>query len=302
MSTAGSQVRRERLQGRGLDLALPYLLLAPSVMTVLGVLVYPLWDGLRASTKLYRYGAPIADVGFDNYLRLWSDPQFLNSLWVTIRFITFSVAIETVLGLALALFCLREFAGIRLLRTILIIPMVITPVVVAIVFRLIYASDAGMLTAFSEALGGGQVQILGLATHAFIGLVVLDVWEWTPLMFLILLAGLQSLPQEPLEAARVDGAGSWKVFTDHILPMLKPVLAIAIVLRTIDAFGTFDQVFVLTHGGPGEATRLVAIYGYDTSFKFQQTGYAAAMFVTIGLITLAFALAAVRLLRRVEPS
>ena len=178
-------------------------------------------------------------------------------------------------------------------------PMVITPVVVAIVFRLIYASDAGMLTAFSEALGGGPVaDPRRPGSRAFIGLVALDVWEWTPLMFLILLAGLQSLPVEPFEAARVDGAGPWRVFVDHTLPMLRPVLAIAIVLRTIDAFGTFDQVFVLTRGGPGEATRLLSIYGYDTAFKFQQTGYAAALFVTMGLLVLALALAAVRMLRR----
>src|SRR5262249_27329948 len=144
----------ERLQGAGLDLALPYLLLAPSVLVVVGVLVYPLWDGLRASTQLYRYGSPVGDVGLDNYLRLWSDPQFLNALWVTVKFVSLAVLIETVLGFALALFCLREFTGIRLLRTVLIMPMVITPVVVAIVFRLIYASDAGMLTAFSEAVGG----------------------------------------------------------------------------------------------------------------------------------------------------
>ena len=291
-------MRRERLQGAGLDLALPYLLLAPAVLIVLAVLVYPLWDGLRASLMFYRYGKPIDFVGLDNYIQLWTDDQFLNSLWVTVRFVFFSVAIETILGLALALFCLREFYGIRLLRTILIIPMVITPVVVAIVFRLIYASDAGMLTAFSEAMGGGQVQILGDPLKAFIGLVALDVWEWTPLMFLILLAGLQSLPQEPFEAARVDGAGPWRTFVDHTLPMLKPVLAIAIVLRTIDCFGTFDQVFVLTRGGPGEATRLVSIFGYDTAFKFQATGYAAALFVTMGLLVLALAMAAVRLLRR----
>jgi multiple sugar transport system permease protein len=298
----GSQLkRRERLQGAGLDLALPYLLLAPAVLIVLCVLVYPLWNGLRASTMFYRYGRPLESVGIDNYIQLWSDPQFLNSLWVTVRFVFFSVAFETVLGLALALFCLREFYGIRFLRTVLIIPMVITPVVVAIVFRLIYASDAGMLTAFSQAMGGGQVQILGEPMRAFIGLVALDVWEWTPLMFLILLAGLQSLPQEPFEAARVDGAGPWRIFADHTLPMLKPVLAIAIVLRTIDAFGTFDQVFVLTHGGPGEATKLVSIFGYDTSFKFQQTGYAAALFVTVGLIILAFALFAVRMLKRAGP-
>jgi len=177
---------------------------------------------------------------------------------------------------------------------------VITPVVVAIVFRLIYASDAGMLTAFSEALGGQPVQILGQPGPAFLGLVALDVWEWTPLMFLILLAGLQSLPVEPFEAARVDGAGAWRTFVDHTLPMLRPVIAVAIVLRTIDAFGTFDQVFVLTGGGPGQATLLLSIFGYNTAFKFQETGYAAALFVTMGLLVLALALAAVRLLRRVE--
>ena len=178
--------------------------------------------------------------------------------------------------------------------------MVITPVVVAIVFRLIYANDAGMLTALSEAMGGGQVEILGDPVKAFIGLIALDVWEWTPLIFLILLAGLQSLPQEPFEAAQVDGAGAWRTFVDLTLPMMRPVLAVAIVLRTIDAFGTFDQVFVLTHGGPGTATKLISLYGYEVAFKFQQTGYAAALFVTVGLLILAFALAAVRLLRRVE--
>jgi multiple sugar transport system permease protein len=300
MTATAPTVRRARLQGAGLDLALPYLLLAPSVLITLGVLIYPLIDGIRASTKFYRYGKPLRDVGLGNYINLWGDAQFRNALFVTVSFVTVAVAIETVLGLALALFCAREFRGIRLIRTVLIIPMVITPVVVAIVFRLIYASDAGMFTAFSEALGGQPVQILGRPLPAFLGLVALDVWEWTPLIFLILLAGLQSLPVEPFEAARVDGAGAWRVFVDHTLPMLRPVIAVAIVLRTIDAFGTFDQVFVLTHGGPGEATRLLSIFGYDTAFKFQQTGYASALFVTMGLIVLAMALAAVRLLRRVE--
>jgi multiple sugar transport system permease protein len=300
MRRQSPSIGRQRLQGAGLDWALPYLLLAPSVLITLIVLVYPLWDGLKASTKFYRYGKPLRDVGLDNYIRLWSDDQFRNSLVVTVGFVALAVAIETVLGLALALFCQREFRGIRLLRTVLIVPMVITPVVVAIVFRLIYASDAGMLTALSELIGGGPVQILGHSTKAFIGLVALDVWEWTPLMFLILLAGLQSLPTEPFEAARVDGAGPWRIFIDHTLPMLGPVLAIAIVLRTIDAFGTFDQVFVLTRGGPGEATRLLSIFGYDTAFKFQQTGYAAALFVTMGLMVLALAMAAVRLLRRAD--
>jgi multiple sugar transport system permease protein len=291
---------RERRQGAGLDLFLPYLLLAPSVLTVFGVLVYPLWNGLQTSTKLYRYGRAVSDIGLDNYRRLWSDPEFLNALWITLRFVTIAVAIETVLGFALALFCAKELSGIRLLRTVLIVPMVITPVVVAIVFRLMYANETGMLTALSLALGGGKVEILGDPLKAFIGLIVLDVWEWTPLVFLILLAGLQSLPQEPFEAAQVDGAGAWRTFIDLTLPMMRPILAVAIVLRTIDAFGTFDQVFVLTQGGPGTSTKLISLYGYEVAFKFQQTGYAAALFFTVGLLILALALAAVRLLRRVE--
>jgi len=295
-----SRAPRERLQGAGLDRALPYLLLAPAVLVVFAVLVYPLWDGIQASTKFYRYGRPVDDIGLQNYTDLWSDPQFRNALWVTIRFVTLAVAIETLLGLLLALFCARELRGVRFLRTTLIVPMVITPVVVAIVFRLIYATDAGMLTAISERLGGDPVQILSDPTKAFLGLVALDVWEWTPLMFLIILAGLQSLPVEPFEAAKVDGAGAWRTFWDHTLPMLKPVVAIAIVLRTIDAFGTFDQVFVLTRGGPGEATRLISIFGYDTAFKFQLVGYASALFITVGLLVLGVALVAARLLRMVE--
>lgn len=301
MSVVARLSANVRRQGEGLDLALPYLLLAPAVLFAFAVLVYPIWDGIRASMMSYRYGKVVGWVGFDNYTRLWSDPQFLNALWVTVSFVALAVAFETVLGLALALFCANEFRGVRLLRGILIIPMVITPVVVAIVFRLIYASDAGMLTVVSQSLGGGPVEILGHPARAFLGLVALDVWEWTPLEFLILLAGIQSLPVEPFEAARVDGASPWRVLLDHTLPMLKPVLAIAIVLRTIDAFGTFDQVFVLTRGGPGEATKLLSIYGYDTAFKFQDTGYAAALFVTMGLLILAAALAAVRIIKGMTP-
>jgi multiple sugar transport system permease protein len=212
--------------------------------------------------------------------------------------VTAAVAIETVLGLGLALLCLRELPFIRAMRLILIVPMVVTPVVVGIVFRLIYASDVGLLSALSGLVGGDSVRILDSESRAFWGLVLLDVWEWTPLIFLILLAGLQSLPQEPFEAARVDGAGPWRTFVDHTLPMLAPVLVVAIVLRTIDAFTTFDQVYVLTHGGPGTSTQLISIYGYDTFFRFQQYGYAAAMLLMVALVVLACAFLAVRLMRR----
>jgi multiple sugar transport system permease protein len=294
-SGRGARLRR---QGEGLDRALPYLLLAPALLLVLAVVVYPLYDGLRTSTQFWRFGRALRDVGLDNYRQAWSDPQFRSSLWVTLRFVFFAVLCETVLGLSLALLCARELPFIRWARTALIVPMVITPVVVGIVFRLLYASDTGLLSTVSQSLGGGRFQVLSDPGRAFIGLVALDVWEWTPLMFLILLAGIQSLPVEPFEAARVDGAGPWRTFLDHTLPMLRPVLIVAIVLRTIDAFTTFDQVYVLTHGGPGTATELISVYGFDTFFKFQQFGYAAAMLLMMALVVMAAAVIAARLIRR----
>ncbi|MBA2644284.1 MAG: sugar ABC transporter permease [Solirubrobacterales bacterium] len=281
-----------------LSRALPYLLLAPALLTVLAIFAYPLLDGLRASTQVYRFGEAIDSVGLKNYTDVLGDPEFRTALWTTLKFVTLSVALETVLGLALALFCARTLPFIRLLRSILIIPMVVTPVAIGIVFRLLYSSDVGLFTTVSEGLGGGAVQILSKESGAFLGLVALDVWEWTPLIFLICLAGIQSLPTEPFEAAKVDGASTWRTFWDHTLPMLRPVLTVAIVLRTIEAFTTFDQPFVLTRGGPGTSTKLISQLGYETAFKFQQVGYAMAMLVMVGLVVLAVSFVAVRLIRR----
>ncbi len=299
--TVGAEAvaRKPRVRGAGLDRALPYLLLAPALLLIVAVVVYPLFYGLRESFLGYRYGHSIGSVGLQNYKDLYGDPYFRDALWVTLKFVLIAVTIETVLGLGLALLAARELPLIRFARLVLILPMIITPIVVGIVFRLIYASDTGLLTILNQKLfGGGPVLILDKPLTAFLGLVFLDVWEWTPLMFLILLAGIQSLPVEPFEAARVDGAGTWRTFLDHTLPMLRPVLAVAIVLRTIDAFTTFDQIFVLTRGGPGTSTQLISIYGYDTAFKFSQFGYGAAMLITVAVLVLLFAALAVKLIRR----
>src|SRR3954447_11792362 len=208
---------RAAARGAGAARALPYLLLAPALLTILIVFLYPLIDGIRSSTQIYRFGRPIADVGLQNYKDVLGDHEFRDALWITIKFVFISVSLETIIGLALAMFCARELPFIRALRSVLIIPMVVTPVVIGIVFRLLYASDVGLFSTLSESFGGGRVQILSQQGTAFLGLVALDVWEWTPLIFLILLAGLQSLPVEPFEAARVDGASAWRTFWDHTL-------------------------------------------------------------------------------------
>jgi multiple sugar transport system permease protein len=298
-ATAAYPTRRSRVQGAGLERVLPYLLLAPTLLLVLAVVVYPIGYGIRQSFLNFRFGHAIGSVGFDNYKALFSDPAFGQALWVTIKFVALAVVLETVLGLGLALLVANEIPFARLAKLVLIVPMIVTPIVVGIVFRLIYASDVGLLTTLrTDIFGSGQVFILDKGWSAFLGLVALDVWEWTPLMFLILLAGLQSLPVEPFEAAKVDGAGSWRIFIDQTLPMLRPVLAVAIALRTIDAFTTFDQVFVLTKGGPGTSTQLISIYGYNTAFKFDEFGYGTAMLLTVALVVLAFAALTVRLIRK----
>jgi multiple sugar transport system permease protein len=286
------------LRGSGLDRVLPYLMLGPTLFLVLGVVVYPLIDGLRTSTGFFRYGSLVRSVGLDNYAQAFRDPAFIEALLTTARFVVLAVTIETVLGLALALLCAREARFIRRIRATLIVPMIVTPVVVGIVFRLIYASDVGLLASIARAVGLDPPQILSTGTGAFWGLVFLDVWEWTPLLFLILLAGIQSMPVEPFEAARVDGAGAWRTFVDHTLPMLRPTILVAVTLRAIDALTTFDQVYVLTRGGPGTSTQLISIYGYQTFFQFQQTGYAAAMLFMVALVVLVAAGFAVGLMRR----
>ena len=286
------------LRGSGLDRVLPYLMLGPALFLVLGVVVYPLIDGLRSSTGFFRFGRLVRSVGLDNYSRAFSDPLFLDALFTTARFVFLAVTIETLLGLALAVLVAREGRFIRRVRATLILPMIVTPVVVGIVFRLIYASDVGLLASLAHLAGFDAPQILSNGTGAFWGLVFLDVWEWTPLLFLILLAGIQSLPVEPFEAARVDGAGAWRSFVDHTLPLLRPVILVAVTLRAIDALTTFDQVYVLTRGGPGTSTQLISIYGYQTFFQFQQTGYAAAMLFMVALVVLVGAGFAVALMRR----
>ncbi len=275
-----------------------YVLLAPALFALAAVAAYPLFYGIRASFTKYRYGRDVGSAGFDNYNAILHDPIFWQALGTTAKYVLLAVAIETLLGLGLALLLMREMRFGGVLRVGLIIPMTIAPVVVGIIWRLMYASDVGVVNPLFELLGFQAPDVLTKPTTAFLGVVVVDVWEWTPLIFLIILAGLQSLPQEPIEAARVDGAGRIRTFFDHTLPLLAPVMVVAIVLRVIDAIGTFDQIYVLTKGGPGTATQLISTYSYNTAFQFTQYGEAMAMVVCLLVLMLFLFVFAIRRLRR----
>lgn len=276
----------------------PLLFLAPAAVALLAVAAYPLFYGIRASFSEYRYSRDVGSAGFENYSDVFADGVFWDALWTTAKYVGLAVSVETLLGLGLALLVARELRFKSAIRMSLILPMTIAPVVVGVIWRLLYASDVGVVNPLFEALGLSQPNVLAHETSAFLGVVVVDIWEWTPLMFLIILAGIQSLPQEPLEAARVDGAGRWRSFFDHTLPLLMPVIMVAVVLRVIDAIGTFDQIFVLTKGGPGTATQLISTYAYNTAFRFTEYGVGMAMVITLLVMVLLLIAVAIRLMRR----
>ena len=246
----------------------------------------------------FRYGLDKGFTGLDNYAVVYADSVFWQAIATTAMFVVIVVVIETLLGLLLALLVARELYFAGPIRVMLILPMTIAPVVVGVIWRLLYASDIGIVDPLFQALGMGAPHVLAHPTSAFLGIVAVDVWEWTPLLFLIILAGLQSMPQDPIEAARVDGASRLQIFFHHTLPLLRPVLLVAVVLRTIDAVGTFDQIFVLTKGGPGTATQLISIYAYNTAFLFNQYGRAMAMLIGVLAFLIVLMTVAVRLMRR----
>jgi len=278
--------------------AVPYLLLLPAMLALAAISLYPTIDGVDASLHRFRYGLDQGFTGLDNFSIIYADPTFWRAILTTTLFVVVAVAIETLLGLLLALIVARELRFAGLIRVTLILPMTIAPVVVGVIWRLLYASDIGVVNPLFELFGFEAPNVLAHPMTAFFGLVVVDVWEWTPLLFLIILAGLHSLPQDPIEAARVDGASRLQTFFHHTLPLLKPVLLVGVVLRTIDAVGTFDQIYVLTKGGPGTATQLISIYAYNTAFLFNQYGRAMAMLISLLACLLLLMAAAVNLMRR----
>jgi multiple sugar transport system permease protein len=256
----------------------PYLMLAPAVLLLLSVSVYPIYYSIRVSLER-RTGPGVAQfIGLQNYSQLLSDAEFWSSLKITALYTVVVVAVELLLGLGLALL-VQPLAGrvARALRVTFVLPMVIAPIVAGVIWRILYESQTGPVSYLASQLGLGHVDVLNSSSTALGGVMLVDIWEWTPFMFLMLLAGLQSLPVEPYEAARVDGAGRLRVFFTITLPMLRPVLLVALIFRSIDAFGVFDQVYVVTGGGPGTATNVVSKYAYDVAFGNNQLGYAATI-------------------------
>jgi multiple sugar transport system permease protein len=297
MAQVGAFTPRTEARRHGRVPWLPLLLLAPTALFALAVTVFPLGYAAFASIQAFRFGRPVALIGLLNYQNLLADANFRGSVATTLIYTVAATAIEFVLGMALALLLKDDLPLQGIIRSTLIIPMIVAPVVVGIVWRLLYSSDVGLVGYVTQLITGEPISLLSSPALALPALILVDIWVWTPFMFLILLAGIQSLPQEPFEAARVDGASAWGSFRLLMLPMLRPVIMVAVLIRAMDAFTVFDQVYVLTQGGPGTATEVATLMVYKTAFRFSQIGYGAAMAIALLALVMALSVAIVRVFR-----
>lgn len=216
-------------------------------------------------------------IGFGNYTRILKDKVFVEAILRNIVYALLVVGANLLLGMGMAILINKGFKGEKIVRMILIMPMVCMPTVAGAVWVMVYNQEFGVVNHFLSLLGLERQMFLGLSKYAFYAVILTDIWGWTPFMFLILLTGLQSLPREPFEAARIDGASSWRTFWCITLPLLKPVTAIAIIVKLIDTFRTFDYIWVMTSGGPGNSSQIISTVTYRIAFQHFRYGLGSAM-------------------------
>jgi multiple sugar transport system permease protein len=254
---------------------------SPTIGVILALGIFPLLYSLVLSFQRRDLQHPNEDqfVGLGNYAAALVDARVLSAMTNTLLLVVVGIAIQFALGLGLALVVVNELRGKRFIIPLLMLPVMMVPVVVALGWRLLWDSQYGPINHILSFILRRDVDILWL-THkwpALFAILVTDIWQWTPFMFLILLAGLSSLNPELYEAAALDGAGWWEELREITLPGLAPVIAVAILFRALDAFKIFDQIFMLTQGQPGTSTETISWYIYQVGYKFFNMGYAAAV-------------------------
>ena len=218
-------------------------------------------------------------IWFNNYIALVKDPLFLHSLKITIYFVLIVVFIELVLGMILALLLKGNTRFNNILRGVLLVPMMVTPIVLGLLWKFMYDASFGIINYFLKFIIGHGFKFIGAYEQALMSVALVDIWQWTPFVFLLLSAGLRTLPEAPYEAASIDGANSLQKFIYLTIPLTRKVIIIAILFRFIDALKTYDIVYSMTNGGPSDATMLLSIYNYRIGFKFFNLGYGSSIAV-----------------------
>ena len=285
-----------------LDRNIKVVFLLPSVVFVVVMIAFPLVYNAALSLTTWSMSSvePPRFVGLKNYAHLILDSRFRNAVLRTLVYSFGSLAIEVTLGVALAIYLNRQFAGKSTIKTALLLPMVMTPVAVGMTWLLILEPTIGLANHVLRLLSLPRLLWLGSRQTALLSLMLVDVWEWTPVIAVITLSGLSTLPVEPFESARVDGANPWQILRRITLPMISPTIVIATLLRLIDVLKTFDIVYSTTQGGPGFATENINILGYLKAFQYFEFGSSASTLVVFFLMVFGATLAMIFLKNRLR--
>jgi multiple sugar transport system permease protein len=284
-----------------LDRSFRYWSLLPAALLFAALTIYPIANLVWMSVSTVEFAEGKAVWSFTpwrNLDLLLSDQVLRHALLNTLIFVVAAVAAETVIGLALALLVGNLHRGKGLIRTVVILPILVPPVAIGSMWKLMYNYDFGVINEIVMALGFEPLNWLGSTRLALLSVIIVDIWHWVPFVFLILFAAVEALPVDVLEAARVDGASPWQSLRYVMLPLLRPALMVAITFRSILAFKAFDEVYLLTSGGPGNSTELISLHLYKVFFEQNQLGYGALLSLVVIAATLAFLLVSWRVLPR----
>ena len=274
-----------------------FYLAAPAIILLAAIAIYPfLWLIYMSFHKVGFGNASDIFVGVKNFARLFNDAKYIQGWAILLQYSAFCLSIQIIVGVALAV-VLNNSRYEKILVTLFLMPMMVSPVVAGLLFYFLYNGTFGWYHWLFESFGIlGQTSILGSAKTALYGIILVDIWQWTPLITLITLAGLKRVPKDQLEANMVDGAGSISNFFHVSLPNIYPFLLIAILLRFMDNFRFIDAILALTGGGPGNSTRLLPVYLFDVSFQFFKLGRGAAIALTLLIVTIILGMILTRVL------
>ncbi len=276
----------------------PALYVGPAVIVMAVACLYPVLSAFQLGFYDWDMGTPWSSarwVGWDSFVSAFTNPRVWSSLWTTLIFAALCVTAEMVLGIGLALALERPVRGMAIFRTLFILPMMIAPIAVGLVWRYMFDAQFGLINAVLVKVGLPAMTWLADPTLAFVAIVIADIWQWTPFVFIMMIAALAGIDGAVIEAARIDGARWWQVTFLVKLPMVMHVIAITLMMRLIDAFRVLEVVYVLTFGGPGDSTEILSLHIYKTAFVGQQLGTAAAISVLLLAVVAALSWGALRL-------
>jgi multiple sugar transport system permease protein len=282
------------------DRAFACWMILPGVLLILMIGLFPIiYTALISVQNLTMMDEDSSFHGLMHYERLFGDARFWAAIGHTLIFVAVALPAELLLGLCLAYLFLDRMPGKQVFVALLVLPVVTSPIIAGATWRLLFDNRFGPVNQIIGWIAGEETVLLWIVDPALVypAILIAEIWQWTPFMFLLLLAGLSNVDQSQLEAAAIDGAGFWRTFTRIVLPAIWPVMAIALLIRALDLFRLFDVVWALTKGGPGTMTETISIYAYVMGFQQFETSYTAAMaFVVIVLLALSITL----VLRRME--